>query len=116
MYTLVPCEVMRGLQNVQKPADEQIMDDARQGMQKVTRNYSRRSKKSSAATRFNQYQKSLQNLIKTKKSVENRPVLIEIARPKKKIVKLSNEEVYSVKNNVKQSMIFKINKIIKLIK
>ena len=52
-YTLVPREVMRGyIQKYQKPknADDQIMEEARQEMQKVTRNYSRRSKKSSLAS------------------------------------------------------------------
>ena len=52
---------------------------------------------------FNKYQKALQNLIKTKRELENRPTLVEVRRPKQrvKVKKSPNEANYDdyIKNH-----------------
>ena len=86
VYTLVPREIANSFTRLKNPPappknlDEALTEKSRRQMKSITRRLSKRSKKSLAPTRFNAYQKELQQLIKTKKEVEARPLRVQFDR------------------------------------
>ena len=88
VYTLVPREIANSFSRLKnaptaappKNLDEALVEKSKRLMKSITRRISKRSKKSLAPTRFNAYQKELQQLIKTKREVEARPLKVQFAR------------------------------------